>query len=216
MTLERNVNLSKMNNDTWQEAIWLAHRTEAWLLVNFHSISAIFQVNTFLLSSRENGDILANFFSLSGTEGWKKNPRHFTDSNSATRRIFYEKSIGGRVYVSPFQKFSSPHTSPFESSSSVPTYSRTLFGNEYFSSRTSMGLESVYNSLFTDSFKMTGTLPWLRRKRERQTQQGFMRQTTTLHVHRAFLYISSPSLHDYDVKIPNFAFKLEAGRLLFF
>ena len=43
-----------------------------------------------------------------------------------------------------------------------------------------------------------------------------MRQTTTLHVHRAFLYISSPSLHDYDVKIPNFAFKLEAGRLLFF
>ena len=74
MTLERNVNLSKMNNDTWQEAIWLAHRTEAWLLVDFHSISAIFQVNTFLLSSRENGDILANFFSLSGTEGWKKNP----------------------------------------------------------------------------------------------------------------------------------------------
>ena len=109
MTLERNVNLSKMNNDTWQEAIWLAHRTKAWLLVEFHSISAIFQVNTFLLSSRENGDILANFFSLSGTEGWKKKPRHFTDSNSATRRIFYEKSIGGRVYVSPFQKFSS-HT----------------------------------------------------------------------------------------------------------
>lgn len=71
MTLERNVNLSKMNNDTWQEAIWLAHRTEAWLLVDFHSISAIFQVNTFL---SENGDILASFFSLSGTEGWKKNP----------------------------------------------------------------------------------------------------------------------------------------------
>ena len=74
MTLERNVNLSKMNNDSWQEAIWLAHRTEAWLLVDFHSISAIFQVNIFLLSSRENGDILANFFSLSGTEGWKKTP----------------------------------------------------------------------------------------------------------------------------------------------
>ena len=45
-----------------------------------------------------------------------------------------------------------PHTSPFESSSSVPTYSRMLFGNEYFFSRTLMGLESVYNSLFTDSF----------------------------------------------------------------
>ena len=62
----------------------------------------------------------------------EKKPRHFTDSNSASRRIFYEKSIGGRVYVSPFQKFSSPHASLFESSSSVPTYSRMLFGNEYF------------------------------------------------------------------------------------
>ena len=29
-------------------------------------------------------------------------------------------------------------------------------------------------------------------------------QTTTLHVHHAFLYISLPSLHDYDVKMPNF------------
>ena len=26
----------------------------------------------------------------------------------------------------------------------------------------------------------------------------------TLHVHHAFLYISLPSLHDYDVKLPNF------------
>ena len=31
-------------------------------------------------------------------------------------------------------------------------------------------------------------------------------KTTTLHVHHAFLYISSPSLHDYDAKIPNFTF----------
>ena len=30
--------------------------------------------------------------------------------------------------------------------------------------------------------------------------------TTTLHVHHAFLYISLPSLHDYDVKVPNFTF----------
>ena len=30
--------------------------------------------------------------------------------------------------------------------------------------------------------------------------------TTTLHVHQAFLYISLPSLHDYDVKMPNFTF----------
>ena len=88
--------------------------------------------------------------------------------------------------MSPFQKFSSPHKSPFESSSSVPTYSRMLFGNEYFCSWILMDLESVYNSLFTDSYKMTGTQPWLRRKRERQKQQVFMRQTTTLHVHHAF------------------------------
>ena len=28
-------------------------------------------------------------------------------------------------------------------------------------------------------------------------------KTTTLHVHHAFLYISLPSLHDYNVKLPN-------------
>ena len=31
-------------------------------------------------------------------------------------------------------------------------------------------------------------------------------KTTTLHVHHAFLYISLPSLHEYDVKMPNFTF----------
>ena len=30
---------------------------------------------------------------------------------------------------------------------------------------------------------------------------GLLRKTTTLHVHHAFLYISLPSLHDYDVKM---------------
>ena len=151
MTLERNVNLSKMNNDTWQEAIWLAHRTEAWLLVDFHSILAIFQSMHFSCHLEKMGIFWRIFLAFQELKDGKKN-RHFTDSNSATRRIFYEKYIGGRVYVSPFQKFSSPHTSPFESSSSVPTYSRMLFGNKYFFSRTLMGLESVYNSLFTDSF----------------------------------------------------------------
>ena len=29
---------------------------------------------------------------------------------------------------------------------------------------------------------------------------------TTSHVHRAFLYISMPSMHRYDVKMPNFTF----------
>ena len=31
-------------------------------------------------------------------------------------------------------------------------------------------------------------------------------KTTILHVHHAFLYISLPPLHDYDVKLPNFTF----------
>ena len=35
---------------------------------------------------------------------------------------------------------------------------------------------------------------------------GLISKTTTLHMHHTFLYISFPFLHDYDVKIPNFAF----------
>ena len=33
---------------------------------------------------------------------------------------------------------------------------------------------------------------------------GLISKTTFLHVHHAFLNISLPSLHDYDVKMPNF------------
>ena len=33
---------------------------------------------------------------------------------------------------------------------------------------------------------------------------GLISKTTSLQVHHAFLYISLPSLHDYDVKMPNF------------
>ena len=33
---------------------------------------------------------------------------------------------------------------------------------------------------------------------------GSISKTTTLHVHHTFLYISLPSLHDYDVKMPTF------------
>ena len=39
---------------------------------------------------------------------------------------------------------------------------------------------------------------------------GLLRETTTLHVHHAFLNISLPSMHDYDVKMPNC--KFYAGR----
>ena len=35
---------------------------------------------------------------------------------------------------------------------------------------------------------------------------GLLPKTATLHMHHAFLYISSPSLHDYDVKMPNCKF----------
>ena len=39
-----------------------------------------------------------------------------------------------------------------------------------------------------------------------------MSKTTTLHVRPAFLYISLPSLHNYDVKWPNFKFTWERER----
>ena len=48
---------------------------------------------------------------------------------------------------------------------------------------------------------------------------GLLRKTTTLHVHHAFLYISLPSLHDYDVKMFNCKFyggRKQATMNLFF
>ena len=41
---------------------------------------------------------------------------------------------------------------------------------------------------------------------------GLMSKTTTLHVHHAFLYISLLSLHNYDVKWPNFKFTWQQER----
>ena len=35
---------------------------------------------------------------------------------------------------------------------------------------------------------------------------GLITTTTIFHLHHAFLYISLPSLHDYDMKMPNFKF----------
>ena len=35
---------------------------------------------------------------------------------------------------------------------------------------------------------------------------GLISKTTTLHVHHTFLYISLPSLPDYNVKVPEFTF----------
>ena len=48
---------------------------------------------------------------------------------------------------------------------------------------------------------------------------GLLSKKTTLHVHHAFLYISLPSLHDYDVKMPNCKFygeRKQATTNLFF
>ena len=38
--------------------------------------------------------------------------------------------------------------------------------------------------------------------------QKVVGKTTTLNVHHAFLYISLPSVHDYNLKMPNFTFFL--------
>ena len=43
------------------------------------------------------------------------------------------------------------------------------------------------------------------RQRERQKTIGLISKTTS-HVHHTFLYISFKFVHDYDVKMPNFAF----------
>ena len=39
-----------------------------------------------------------------------------------------------------------------------------------------------------------------------KTAIGLSSKTTSLHVHHAFLCISLPLLHDFDVKMPNFTF----------
>ena len=51
-----------------------------------------------------------------------------------------------------------------------------------------------------------------RRQQERQKTKVLMSKTTTLHVHHAFLYISLPSLRNYDVKCPNIKFTWERER----
>ena len=43
-------------------------------------------------------------------------------------------------------------------------------------------------------------------------QLVFVSRTTTLQVHHAFLYVSLPSLHVYEVKMPHFTFSGERER----
>ena len=42
--------------------------------------------------------------------------------------------------------------------------------------------------------------------RERHKSNYWFRQTTTMRMHHAFLYIFLPSLHDYNMKMSNFTF----------
>ena len=44
------------------------------------------------------------------------------------------------------------------------------------------------------------------RERQKKKAKGLISKTTTSHVHHTFLNISFPFLHDYDVRMPNFAF----------
>ena len=56
-------------------------------------------------------------------------------------------------------------------------------------------------------------------KEDVKKAMGLLRKTTTLHVHHAFLYISLPSLHECDVKMPNCKFyggRKQATTNLFF
>ena len=41
-----------------------------------------------------------------------------------------------------------------------------------------------------------------RQRKRKKSEQGRVGKTTTLHVQQSFWYISSPSLYDYDVKMP--------------
>ena len=57
--------------------------------------------------------------------------------------------------------------------------------------------------------KLTGDFKIQRRGRQRERQKktkGLISETTTLHEHHAFLYISFLFLDDFDVKMPNFTF----------
>ena len=49
-------------------------------------------------------------------------------------------------------------------------------------------------------------MPWRRRQRERQKSNRSKRQNNNAAHASRFLYISSPSLHDYDRKMLNFTF----------
>ena len=57
--------------------------------------------------------------------------------------------------------------------------------------------------LYIRDFKIQGRG---RQRESKKNTKGLISKTTTSHVHHTFLYISFSFLHDYDVKMSNFAF----------
>ena len=62
------------------------------------------------------------------------------------------------------------------------------------------------NSLSPRKFQNNDIRELKQGRRRRQRERQKIGEKTTLHVHHAFLYVSLPSLHDNDVKVPNFTF----------
>ena len=71
---------------------------------------------------------------------------------------------------------------------------------------------SVNNiSMWTRKLRYQFIPPWVGKPQTRDLwfcwpSTNKQNKTTTLHLHHAFLYISLPSFHDYNVKLPNFTF----------
>ena len=87
----------------------------------------------------------------------------------------------------------------------------------------SRGVDFSQSSLFGSQLPITHRAPIDRtffvnrdlaklRRQKKTTTIELMSKTETLHVHHTFLYISLQSLHNNDVKWPNFKFTWERGR----
>ena len=123
----------------------------------------------------------------------------FPLSQETKRRLCLQGGVGHHRYSSPFNGVSTASSSPKSLGS--------------FSIDDGNGSENV-------SFKMNSRFFNLCRvyslgsfsnddgdgNQDVKKAIGLLRKTTTLHVRHAFLYISLPSLHDYDVKMPNCKF----------
>ena len=85
-----------------------------------------------------------------------------------------------------------------------------IFGNAFFipicdrSPGKQFPNNSVSVSGYLRELKQRAGRQW--RQRERETSKGLGKQNNNLYVHHACSYIPLPSLHDYDLKVPYFAF----------